>query len=40
LGSPGAADTTPFVVKSTTSNAKDHFPAPERNYVVGMNLKF
>jgi len=29
-----------FVVKSASSTAKDHFPAPERNYVVGMNLKF
>jgi len=29
-----------FVVKSVSSIAKDHFPAPERNFVAGMNLKF
>jgi len=29
-----------FVSKSTTSTTKSHFPAPERNYVVGVNIKF
>ena len=29
-----------FVVKSSTSTNKDFFPAPGRNFVAGMNLKF
>ncbi len=29
-----------YVVKSTTSTAKDHFPAPGRNFMVGTKLKF
>ncbi len=29
-----------YVVKSSTSTNKDHFPAPGRNFVAGMNLKF
>ncbi len=28
------------VAKSAFSNTKAHYPAPERNYVVGVNLKF
>ncbi len=29
-----------YVVKSAFSTTKDHFPAPERNYILGANLKF
>ena len=29
-----------FTSKSTFSNTKSHFPAPERNYIWGMNVKF
>ncbi len=29
-----------YTAKSAFSNTKSHFPAPERNYVWGMNLKF
>jgi iron complex outermembrane receptor protein len=31
---------SPYVVMSTTSTAKDHYPAPERNYYVGAAAKF
>jgi iron complex outermembrane receptor protein len=29
-----------FVSKSTFSSTKSHFPAPERNFLFGMNVKF
>lgn len=29
-----------YVIKSTSSNTKDYFPSPERNYLVGCSLKF
>ena len=29
-----------FVVKSVSSTAKDHFPAPGRNFLSGVKLKF
>lgn len=29
-----------YIVKSTTSTAKDHFPAPGRNFLAGTKLKF
>jgi len=29
-----------YVVKSVSSTSKDHFPAPGRNFSVGINLKF
>lgn len=29
-----------FVVKSTTSTTKDYFPAPGRNFLTGINVKF
>ncbi len=29
-----------YVAKSTTSTSKSYFPAPERNYSVGVDLKF
>lgn len=30
----------PYLVKSTSSTTKDAYPAPETNFVVGVNLKF
>ena len=29
-----------FTTKSTFSSTKSHFPAPERNFTVGVNVKF
>jgi hypothetical protein len=29
-----------YVAKSAFSNAKDYYPAPEQNFIFGINLKF